>query len=164
MPEMASLVCSVLAQDRLQHVGEAEPDLVVYRNLVHAFELVFDRIFHGNDFLFDRIDLAQAGVKRGRLAAAGGAGDEKNPGGIGENMLEPRQRVGVEAEKVEVVYHARLVEDADHDALAVQDRHRRYADIDIAPGFRRNAARRRRGSARAGPRCWARDGCPTRRC
>ena len=66
----------VVAQDRAQPAGEGQPLLLVYRNLRNAANLVFDRVFDGDDLVFVGLDLVQRGVKRGGLAGAGRAGHQ----------------------------------------------------------------------------------------
>src|SRR3990172_22743 len=64
----------VVAQDGAEAAREREPLLLVDRNLRDPAELVLDRVFDRDDLVFDRLDLGQRRVERGRLAAAGRTG------------------------------------------------------------------------------------------
>src|SRR5688572_12566454 len=65
----------VVAQDGAQPAREGEALLLVHRDLQHAGELVLDRVLDGDDLVLPAVDLADRGVQRSGLAAAGGAGD-----------------------------------------------------------------------------------------
>ena len=66
----------VVAQDGAQAAREGEAFLFVHRNLGDAADLIFHRIFDGDDLVFVVLDFVDGGVERGRLARAGGSGDE----------------------------------------------------------------------------------------
>src|SRR2546428_15193 len=66
----------VLADDRAQPVREGEPDLRLHVDLVHAEELVFDRILDGDDLLVGRVILVRRAEGLGRFAITGGAGHQ----------------------------------------------------------------------------------------
>ena len=68
----------VLAQDRAQDMREAEADLRLDLDLAHAVELVFDGVLDGEELLVGQVEVAQRGIERRRLAAAGRAGDEQD--------------------------------------------------------------------------------------
>src|SRR5690606_18902539 len=71
----------VLAHDGTQTGGKAEADARVHLDLCDAGQLVFHRVFHGDNLVFLVADLVERGVERGGLAATGGAGDENQPVG-----------------------------------------------------------------------------------
>ena len=48
----------VLAQDGAQHMREGQADLRLHLDLVDAFELVFDRIFDGEELALGRVEAA----------------------------------------------------------------------------------------------------------
>ena len=58
------------------------PTRFVDGHLHDAFDVVFDRVLGGEQLGIDRVDPAQAGVKRGGLAAAGRAGDDEDAVGL----------------------------------------------------------------------------------
>src|SRR5579885_1942043 len=123
----------ILAHDRAQPVGEGEADRRLHVDLVHAEELILDRILDGDDLLVRRVDLVEGPVEGGGLAAARGAGHQDHPVGLHDELLELRERVRGEAEGLEVHDDARAIEDAHHDALAVERRQRRDPQIDLPP-------------------------------
>ena len=60
------------AKDR----GEGLLALLVHLDLVHAGDLVFDRVLDGHDVHAARFQPAEGRIQRGRLARSGGTGDE----------------------------------------------------------------------------------------
>ena len=70
----------VVAQDGTQAAGEGEPLLFIDRDLQYARQFVFDGILDGDDLVVAVVDLADRGIQRGGLAAAGGAGDKRLSG------------------------------------------------------------------------------------
>jgi hypothetical protein len=52
--------------------GEGESLFLVDGNLGDAADLVFDRVFDGDDLVFVVLDFVDRGVQRGGLAGAGG--------------------------------------------------------------------------------------------
>src|SRR2546427_8758599 len=123
----------VLADDRAQPVREGEPDLRLHVDLIHAEQLVLDRILDGDELLVGRVDLVERPVERGRLAAAGGAGHQDHAVGLRDQPVELRERVLRETERPEGHDDRRAVEDAEHDTLAVERGEGRDAEIDLAP-------------------------------
>src|SRR5581483_5682992 len=121
----------VLADDRAEAVREGEPDRRLHVDLVHAEELVLDRILDRDDLLVGRVDLVERTVERRRLAAAGGARDEHHAVRLVDEPVELAERVRREAERVQVHDDARAVEDTEDDALAVERRQRGDAEVDL---------------------------------
>ena len=66
----------VVPQDAAQRRGERQADLGMDLDLVDAFELILDRVFDRDDLDVVALDFEQRAVERGRLAGAGGAGDQ----------------------------------------------------------------------------------------
>ncbi|KAG0921612.1 hypothetical protein G6F31_020251 [Rhizopus arrhizus] len=58
----------VLAHDAAQGVGEIQADLRLGLDLVDALDLVFDRVFDGDDLDVGGVELAERGIQRGGLA------------------------------------------------------------------------------------------------
>ena len=113
--------------------GERQPDLRIHVDLVDPVHLIFDRVFDGDDLLVGLIDALQRGVERGRFAAAGRPGDQKNAVRQRRVILHARQHVLVEAQALEIVEIAGgAVEQTHHDAFAVQRRQRGNAQVDFA--------------------------------
>jgi hypothetical protein len=89
----------ILAQDVAEGVGEGEPDLGAHLHLVHAGDFVFDRVLDGDDAQIGGVDLPEKGVERGRLAGAGGAGDEDDAVRVVENADDLFLLLGAHAER-----------------------------------------------------------------
>ena len=77
----------VLADDGAQSVGETKTDLRFDLNLIDAAQLVFDRIFDGDNFFAGIVDFFQRAVKRRRLAAARRARNENHAVGLGDHVV-----------------------------------------------------------------------------
>src|SRR5436190_15883266 len=69
----------VMAQNRAQPGRERQPNLVTNLDLNGPFELIFDRIFEGDDLALLIIGLSQSGIKRGSLSAASRASQQNQP-------------------------------------------------------------------------------------
>ncbi len=107
----------------------------VDRNLGDAANLIFDRIFNGDDLVFFGLDLADRGVKRGGLAAAGRPGHQHHAVRFGDVAPEFSQIVRIKADHVEnqlvkLLAHRLFVEYAQHCVLAVNRRHDGHAEVD----------------------------------
>ena len=61
----------IVTQNRAQSSRERQPFLLVDRNLRDAADLIFDRIFDGDDLVFLVLDLHDRAVERRGLAASG---------------------------------------------------------------------------------------------
>src|SRR5690606_285584 len=66
----------VVAQDVSQRAGEGVADLRLDLDLADAVDLVFHRVFHGDDVDPAGLDAVQRGVQGGALARTGRAGDQ----------------------------------------------------------------------------------------
>ncbi len=115
---------------------EIEADLRPHLYLVDAGQLVFDRIFDGNDIALGRIELCQSGVERGRLAAAGRPGHQHHPVRQFERPFETRSDILGQTQFFVVEIDRGAVEHAQHDLLAVERGHRRYPEIDLVAAHR----------------------------
>jgi hypothetical protein len=120
-----------LTQQRAQRVRERQPDLLVDRYLRHARQLVLDRILDRDDLLATRPDPVDRRVQCRRLARARRSGRQHDAVRLRDDGAELLQRVRRHAQLGEVDAAALLVQQPQHDALAVQCRKRRHADIDL---------------------------------
>ena len=85
-------------------------------------------------FLSGLVDALQRGIERGRFAAARGSRDQENAVRQRREMLHARQHVLVETQRSQIVEIARrAIEQAHHDAFAVERGQRGNAQIDFAP-------------------------------
>ena len=113
----------ILAQDGAQRVGKGQVDLGMHLDLVDAFELVLDRVLHGDDLVFQRIDLGQRRIQGGGLARTRGPGHQQNAVRAGQQVVELGQRVLRKAHGFQLQPHAGAVQHTHHDALAMHGRH-----------------------------------------
>ena len=91
----------VLAEDGAQGVGEGEADFFFHRHLIDAGNLEFNRVFDRDDVVDRIVEFVERGIKRGRLAGTGRAGDENQSVRRIDRDLDLLERVDVEAELVE---------------------------------------------------------------
>src|SRR5436190_474631 len=82
----------VVAQHGAQAHGKVKTDPLMHLHLRDAGHLIFDGVFDGDNFAVDLVELAEGGIKRCGLSAAGGACDE-------DDSVWPRDK-GVELRKV----------------------------------------------------------------
>ena len=99
--------------------------------MVHPRQLVFDRIFDGDDVLVSRIDLVQRRVQSGRLAASGRTADQDHPIRLVGHRLPHLERRRGEAEFAHPQAGAALVQDAHHDLLAEHRGQGRDAQVEL---------------------------------
>ena len=90
----------VLAQDRLEAVGEGEAGLLVDLDLVDRREDVLDRVLDRHDVAVGVVDLGERGVERRGLAAAGRAGADHH---AERRAHDPRERSRVSSRHAELV-------------------------------------------------------------
>src|SRR2546422_903398 len=119
----------VLAHDVAQTGRERQPDLRLHGDLVDALQLVLDGVLDRDDLALRRVDLVERLVERGRLAGAGGPGDQDDPVRALDQRVETLERVGREAELVERQEHARALQQPHDDRLAVHGGDGGHADV-----------------------------------
>src|SRR5262249_52400206 len=111
-----------------------QPDLGVDRHLANPLDLVLDRILDGEDVHVAGVDPRQRAVKRGGLAAAGGAGDQNNPVRAANDRVDVLEDVLAHPNLRQVQQGGGLVQQAHHDPLAVRGGNGGKADVDVAAG------------------------------
>ena len=97
------------------------------------------RVFDRNDLFAAIVDFGQRRVQRRGLARAGGARYQQHAVGFLRQVAQRDERRRVEPQRFEreraVGFdHRALVEDTDHRIFAVNARHDRHAQVDVAPG------------------------------
>ncbi len=102
----------VVAEEVAQGVGKAITGALVDLGLSHGGHSVFHRILDGEHVALDQRLHAQGGVQGGALAGSGGAGEQNQPVGAGEQAREGRYVVAVEAQILELVQVAALGQQA----------------------------------------------------
>ena len=118
------ILVGIVAQDGAQAAGEGEAFFLVDGNLRDAANLVFDRIFDGDDLVFVVLDFVERGVEGGGFAGTGGSGDQHHAVGLARCSGGIAQIVVAEADHVEgelgeLLAHRFLVEHAEHGVFAV---------------------------------------------
>ena len=121
----------VLSQDVPQPGGKRQPDVGTHRDLVDALQLVLDRFLDGDDPLMHRVDRAEEGVQRSRLAGAGRPGDQDDPVRLDDQLAQDRLVLGIEAQPVEGQKNGAAGQQAQRHALPVNRRHGGDTDVEF---------------------------------
>src|SRR6185312_10801792 len=124
----------VVTEDGAQAAGKGQALFFVHRNLRNAANLVFHRIFNGDDLVFFGLDLIHRSVERGGLAAARGSGDQHHAIGFFDVAPETLQVIlvkpnHVQHQLVKLLAHGLFVENAKHGVFAVNGGHDGDAEI-----------------------------------
>src|SRR5690554_1729843 len=113
----------VLAQNGTQRIGKIQPDLAGGLDLVDAADLIFNRVFHGQNLAVYGIQAVQRRIQRGGLTTARRASDQKNPVGLVQHRLKVAQVDLGQTNGVQLQVNTLLVENPHHHALTVHGRH-----------------------------------------
>ncbi len=108
----------ILAQHRLDALGEAHLDVGLHLHLIEAGLHHFDRVLDGADVHFAGGQLLEGGIERGGLARAGRAGDEHDAVGVGGHRLPVLVVLLAEAELRETAHQHVRVEHPHHHLFA----------------------------------------------
>ena len=113
-----------MAQDGAQAARKGQAFFFVDRNLQYAGQLVFHRVFDGDNFFGAGVDLGNGCIQRGGLAAAGGAGHQHHAVGLGCQAAQYGSDLFVKAQAGELqalhlVRQRLLVQNPQHRVLAV---------------------------------------------
>ncbi len=119
----------VLAKNPAQTVGERHPG-VTHRHLGDPVELVLDRVLDGHHVAGRIVDLRERGVERRGLARPGRAGAEQHAQGRLDDLQIGRLDRRVHPQVLQGDQRLGLVQQPQHDLLAMDGRHRRDADVD----------------------------------
>src|SRR6266851_3986446 len=125
----------ILAEHGAEGGGERHLDLRPHRDLVEVLEHHLDRVLDGDDVHLRLGEVLEHGVQGGGLAAAGGTGDEDDPGGPGQEVVELGHVMAAQAQLVDALQEDVRIEDAQHGLLAERGRHGRDAQLDLAPSL-----------------------------
>src|ERR1700674_585260 len=125
----------IVTQDGAQSASEGQTFFLIDRDLGDATNLVFDRVFNGDDFVFVGLDLADRCVQGRGLAASGWSGDQHHAVRFLDVAAEFPQVVFIETHHIESEFvkffaHRFFIEHAQHGILAVDGRHNRNAEVD----------------------------------
>ena len=105
----------------------------VDRHLNDAVDVVLDRVFGGDQLVFDRVELAEGGVERRGLARAGRPGDEDDAVGLVHHVAKGLERRRVHADLVQIERNDRAVEHPHDDAFAEHGGQHADAQVDRMP-------------------------------
>src|ERR1019366_7814949 len=127
----------IVTQDGTKTAGKCQPLLFVHGNLRYAPNLVFDRVFDGDDLVFVALDLVERGIERRGLAGTGRTGDQHHAVRLANITAEAAQILFgktnyVEREVAKLLAHRLFVEHAEHGVFTMHGGHDGYAEVDQA--------------------------------
>ena len=121
----------VVPKNRTQADAKGQAGFLRDLDLVDAPYLVFDGILHCDNLADHVVDLAHGGVKRGRLAGTGRAGDQKNAMRHAEDFTEDTALFSSHAKIVQAEQGVVLLEQAHHHRFAMQHWNDGDANVDL---------------------------------
>ena len=124
-----------MAQDGAQATGKGEAFFFIYGNLQHTGQLVFHRVFDGDDLVASGLGLGQGGVEGGSFTGTGGAGDQQHAVSRFHQLAHSGQGFGIktqctQAELAMRLDHGLFIEDTDHRIFTVDAWHDGDPQID----------------------------------
>ena len=122
----------VLTQDGSQAAGEGHAGLFVDLALADAGDVIFHRVLERDDVHFLAREVAEHHAHRRGFAGARGADQQDHAAGIPKQRLIGLKVVALQPDGVAGEELRGLVEQAQHDLLAVHRRHRGDAQVDLA--------------------------------
>ena len=120
----------ILTEDRPQAGGKRVANLRIDRHLHDPVDVVFDRVFRGDQLVFDVVELRERGVEGGGLARARGAGHQHDAVGTPQHIAELPQHALLHPDLVEIERHDAAVEHSHDDALAKERGEHAHAEVD----------------------------------
>src|ERR1041385_6902423 len=128
-----------MTQYGAQAASEGQSLLFIDRDLRNAANLIFDRIFDGDDLVFVGLDFVDSSVERGRLTATGWPCHQHHAVRLFDVTAEASQVVFVKThnikyERMKLLAHRFFVEHTEYSVFAVDRRHNRDTEVDWALG------------------------------
>ena len=120
----------VLTQHGSQDSAEGQFDVRLDLALNDAVDVVFDRVFGGDQLAAGIVQFAQRGIERGGFSRAGGAGDDDDAVGLVDQLADGAQVVVAHADLVQIELHVGSIEHAHDDAFAEHGRQHGDAQVD----------------------------------
>src|SRR4029079_3368174 len=127
-----------MTQDRAKAPRERESLLLIDRDLDNPGELILDRIFDRDEFIFFDVHLGDGGIERRGFSAARRTSDKYHPIGLRDGSPEPLEVLVIEPEALQAQgRHAGTdrfaVQNTDDDRLTEHARQNQYPEIDGLP-------------------------------
>ncbi len=123
----------VVAQDGAQRGGEGPAQVGLDLDLDQAGGLDLDRVLDGDDLAAHIVQFGQCCMQRGRLAAARGARHQDQPVRLAERDAQRPEHRGGQVQAVQPGAGAAVVQQAQHQRLAMHGRRACDAKVDRAP-------------------------------
>ena len=114
----------VLPHDRPQPRGEGQSGSGIHLNVAHAGELILHGIFDGENSFFRRIQQRQGADERRRLSTPGRTGNKDDAVRLTDQALISPAGPGLEAELFQREQSARLIQQPQDEAFAMEGRQR----------------------------------------
>ena len=119
----------VLTENRAELAGKREADFLIDRALVNPLHVHLDGVFTGDNIGFLVAQDIERGVEGRGLSRAGRAGDQHQPKGLTDQLLENRSVVRREVQPLQWPHRHRAVQETHDDLLAVE--HRQAGDTQV---------------------------------
>src|SRR5207249_7521480 len=128
----------IVTQNRTQSTREGQTFLLVDRDLSNAMQLILNRVFNRDDFIFFVSDFVQGGIKRRRLSRSCWSGHQHHPVRLGNVMTKFSKIVWIESNHVQIevaksFIDLLFVENTNNRVFAVHGRHNRNTEVNIPP-------------------------------
>ena len=124
----------IVPEEGAQCTGEGQIDGGIGLGLGDTRQAIFDRVLDGEDLALAVRQPLEEGIKRRRLARAGGTGDQDQPVRRPQHGLDGLAHRGGQAQMLQLTQAGLRVQQAQHQAFAVLARHDRDAQIDRTSG------------------------------
>ena len=121
----------IVAENRAQAAGKRQAGFFRHLDLVHALELILDRIFDRDDLALGVVNFVERGIERRRLAGARRTGDEHDAVGELEHALQAGELALAHAEVAGAAEFGILPQQTHDHRFTVQHRDDRDADIHL---------------------------------
>jgi hypothetical protein len=120
-----------LPDNGAKSIGECQPDLRLYLYLIDSAQLIFNRIFDGDDLLARIVNLLQGAVESCRFAASRGSSHEYHAMRLKNHAVEVVEYIGGKSDGLELRENLPALEKPDDHALTVKRWNRSDTQIDV---------------------------------
>src|SRR5436309_14661684 len=127
----------IVTQNRTKNTREGQTFLLVDRDLSNAMQLILNRVFNRDDFIFFVSDFVQGGIKRRRLSRSCRSGHQHHPVRLRNVMTKLSKIVRIESNHVQIeiadsCIDLVFIENTNNSVFAVDGRHDLNAEVDVA--------------------------------